>query len=113
MFLVSVDTVPLYSICNPPTEALCYAFTGLVLEFSRIAKLVWSRPSPHSVLTLGPHTAKNDGPLVAQTRFASGNPHMCQQRTHQCVCNWPAQGYDWTSNKIIVSINVQKLRTGN
>lgn len=30
MFLVSVDTVPLYSICNPLTEALYYAFTGLV-----------------------------------------------------------------------------------
>uniref|UniRef100_A0A669ECI2 Pleckstrin homology domain containing A6 n=1 Tax=Oreochromis niloticus TaxID=8128 RepID=A0A669ECI2_ORENI len=46
-------------------------------------KLVWPRSGPHNVLTHGPHTAKNDGPLVAQIRFARGGPHMGQ---HNASC---------------------------
>lgn len=53
-------------------------------------KLFWASTGPAvwlqlargcTQLTHGPHTAKNDDPLVAQIRSARGNPHMGQHRT--------------------------------
>ncbi|XP_029913825.1 uncharacterized protein LOC115363688 [Myripristis murdjan] len=56
-------------------------------KLTHIAKLVWPNSGPHNALTLGRHTAKNDGPLVARISFARAGPYMGQ---HKASCRHTA-----------------------